>query len=68
MPLVLLCSTDKGDIFFIRDKNLNITYHEIKPKEGSLIIMPIHIFHGAYPQAKGLRQTLNMDFEIEKLC
>ena len=54
--------------FFIRDKNLNITYHEIKPEEGSLIIMPIHIFHGAYPQARGLRQTLNMDFEIEKLC
>ena len=54
--------------FFIRDKNSNITYHEIKPKEGSLIIMPIHIFHGAYPQARGLRQTLNMDFEIEKLC
>ena len=50
--------------FFNGDEKGNIRYHEIKPQEGSLIIMPIHTFHGCYPQAKGLRQTLNMDFEV----
>ena len=41
-----------------------MVYNNIIPKLGDLIIMPIHIFHGAYPQSKGTRQTLNMDFEV----
>jgi len=26
--------------------------------------MPVHILHGSYPQPKGIRQTLNLDFEV----
>ena len=56
-----------GDFYFIlRDENKDIQYHQMQPKIGDLIIMNVDIWHGAYPQAKGLRQTLNMDFEINK--
>jgi hypothetical protein len=50
--------------FFLLDEYLNLLHNEIHPKIGDLIIMPVHITHGVYPQSKGLRQTLNMDFEI----
>jgi hypothetical protein len=54
-----------GDFFYFLLKENNILeYNNIIPKLGDLIIMPIHIFHGAYPQSKGTRQTLNMDFEV----
>ena len=49
--------------FFVRDDNNNIQSDIIKPEIGTLLIMPTHLYHGTYPQAKGLRQTLNMDFE-----
>ena len=52
--------------YFKRDENNNIEYNFIEPKEGSLIIMPVHLWHGTYPQAPGKRQTLNMDFEYRK--
>ena len=52
--------------YFKRDENNNIVYNSIEPEEGSLIIMPVHIWHGTYPQAPGKRQTLNMDFEYIK--
>jgi hypothetical protein len=54
-----------GDFYFLlKDENKDIHYNQIRPKVGDLIIMPVHTWHGAYPQAKGLRQTLNMDFEV----
>jgi len=34
------------------------------PSLGEIMIFPVWIYHGTYPQGKGLRQTLNMDFEI----
>ena len=53
-----------GEFYFFTNNDGQIKYNEIQPQQGSLIIMPIHIWHGCYPQSKGLRQTLNMDFEI----
>jgi len=50
--------------YFLNDGN-KINYHHFLPVEGNLVIMPVHILHGAYPQAKGIRQTLNLDFEIK---
>ena len=54
-----------GDLFFIlRDKDNNLLYESFSPKIGDFFIFPIHVLHGTYPQSEGLRQTLNLDFEI----
>lgn len=39
----------------------------IDPEVGKVIIFPNWIYHGTYPQSKGIRQTFNIDyfFEIE---
>jgi hypothetical protein len=50
--------------FLNRNKGKGIKNLEIYPQIGDLIFMPVHILHGSYPQSKGLRQTLNMDFEV----
>lgn len=56
-----------GELFFItRDKDNNLEYNKFSPKIGDFFIFPIHVLHGTYPQSKGIRQTLNLDFEI--LC
>jgi hypothetical protein len=34
------------------------------PQFGEIIIFPVWVYHGTYPQGRGLRQTLNMDFEV----
>ena len=53
-----------GTFFYVYKKNQEINYGSHEPKIGDLIIFPIWLWHGAYPQSKGLRQTLNLDFEI----
>ena len=53
-----------GNFHFVYLKNNQVCYEEIDAKKGYILIMPVRIWHGAYPQGKGLRQTLNMDFEI----
>jgi hypothetical protein len=35
------------------------------PDSGDMLIFPNWIYHGSEPQTCGLRQTLNLDFEIE---
>jgi len=56
-----------GDFYyFIKDSFNNISCEIISPKKGTLIIMPIDLLHGSYPQSKGKRQTLNLDFEMVK--
>jgi len=50
--------------YFMKDKQNNLLYNHLTPKLGDLYLMPIDMFHGTYPQSKGLRQTLNLDFEI----
>ena len=44
---------------------LDNKYFEIKPEVGTFIVLGINVFHGAYPQGKGLRRTINLDFEID---
>lgn len=53
-----------GNFYCVFNKNNEINYFEHVPKKGNLIIFPVWIFHGTYPQGKGLRHTLNLDFEI----
>jgi len=36
------------------------------PKNGKVLIFPVWLFHGTYPQPEGNRQTLNFTFEILK--
>ena len=43
---------------------LNNKYFEFQPEVGTFIVLGINVFHGAYPQGKGLRRTINLDLEI----
>jgi len=57
-------SNEEGCFYFcFRQKNEIVPYYH-KPKKGDLLIFPIWLWHGSYPQNKGLRQTLNLDFKI----
>jgi hypothetical protein len=60
-------SYDLSGLFYylLRNTKNEIDYYEVNPKPGTLIVMPTYIYHGAYPQSPGLRQTLNLDFEYE---
>ena len=53
----------KGMFFYFFD---NEVYH-LEPTEGQIIIMPTWVLHGTYPQTKGLRQTLSVDFCVDFL-
>ena len=55
-----------GNFYYFLNENDNVSYGLVAPKKGTFIVMPINLLHGSYPQAKGIRQTLNMDFEIVK--
>jgi hypothetical protein len=56
--------SQNGNFYCFLNKENNIEYFSYRPKKGDLIIMPVWILHGVYPQEKGLRQTLNLDFEL----
>lgn len=49
----------QGAIYFFAENNLTVHV----PKAGELLIFPVTMHHGTYPQGKGLRQTLNIDFK-----
>ena len=51
-----------GDFYFVVKENNQIKSYSIEPKVGDFIVMSANVFHGTYPQSKGLRRTLNMDF------
>ena len=53
---------EAGDFYFMLLKETKLKYSSISPKVGDFIVMPSNIFHGTYPQNKGFRRTLNMDF------
>ncbi len=55
---------DFGNFYFLFRHGSEIIKHSHKPRKGDLIIFPVWIWHGAYPQQEGLRQTLNLDFKI----
>ena len=48
-----------------RDNFNEIKYHEIQPEKGMMIVMPTKTLHGTYPQPRGLRHTLNLDFGVK---
>ena len=53
-----------GAFYCFLKKNEQINYLAIQPELGSIFIFPSNVLHGAYPQSKGLRQTLNFDFSF----
>ena len=46
------------------DKYKQVQYFSHKPEVGDIIVFPSWLLHGVYPQDKGLRQSLNIDFKI----
>ena len=56
-------SKDANNFYCVLN-NEYIKYYSYKPKIGDLIIFPIWLWHGSYPQTKGTRQTLNLDFKL----
>jgi hypothetical protein len=52
-----------GTFFAIVDNN--VIHHQ--PQVGDLLIFPVNLLHGTYPQGYGLRQTLSNDFELKYL-
>lgn len=54
-----------GYFYYVVPENNEIVYKYIEPKENKMIIFPVWIWHGTYPQKKGRRTSLNLDFSIE---
>jgi hypothetical protein len=54
---------DKGLFYYFFQNEENLEHKIIEPNKNMVVIMPSWIYHGVYPQGKGLRQTLNLDFE-----
>ena len=51
-------STPNGDFYAI----LNNEVYQFSPRKGDLLVFSSDVCHGTYPQVKGLRHTLNLDF------
>tara|TARA_B100002019_G_C20949770_1_gene441009 strand:- start:42 stop:563 length:522 start_codon:yes stop_codon:yes gene_type:complete len=49
-----------GALYYFMDGKVEHFY----PKKGDFIIFPVGTYHGTYPQERGLRQTLNMDWIV----
>ena len=50
-----------GNFFMFSRRNQLM---EFSPKVGDFLVFPTWIYHGTYPQLKGSRQTLNIDYTI----
>ena len=58
--------SDKHSFYYLHQQNEEIFCERLNPKEGNIFIFPVWLWHGVYPQSeRGLRQTLNLDFEYE---
>jgi hypothetical protein len=56
---------DMGDFYYFLNKRENLLlFNSVYPKTNDFFIFPSWIWHGAYPQIKGVRQTLNIDFDV----
>jgi hypothetical protein len=51
-------STPNGDFYAV----LNNEVYQFSPRKGDMLIFSSDVCHGTYPQVKGLRHTLNLDF------
>lgn len=54
-----------GYFYYVTAKDSEISYQLIKPEIYKMIIFPVWLWHGTYPQKKGTRTSLNMDFSVE---
>lgn len=54
-----------GYFYYVVPENNDIIYGTIKPKVNKMIIFPTWLWHGTYPQKKGKRTSLNLDFSIK---
>lgn len=62
-----------GQIYFVMNGHAYNTislpkmqvFH-IQPQVGMIVIFPSWMLHGVYPQGEGIRQTLNIDFNVQK--
>lgn len=61
LKIPVLKKDREGNFFYI----FNDEVYEFSPVESQIVIMPIWLLHGTYPQPEGLRQTLNIDFAVE---
>lgn len=62
---------EEGYVYFIMSNEIRSpTYSsipkaiELKPELGKMIIFPSHMLHGVYPYPDGIRQSFNLDFNI----
>lgn len=59
-----------GNIFFVMNSLFDNIYNKksktihILPSVGKLLIFPSWLLHGTYPQSKGTRQTLNINYYL----
>jgi hypothetical protein len=54
-----------GYFYYVAAKGSEIDYQVIKPEIYKMIIFPVWMWHGTYPQKKGTRISLNMDFGVK---
>ena len=61
----------ENNLFLLMNADANNTlYHNnpkiinINPSIGKLLIFPVWVIHGTYPQSKGIRQTFNINYRI----
>jgi hypothetical protein len=57
---------EKGNFYCVLKEKDEIEYYSHSPKIGDMLIFPVWLWHGTYPQENGLRQSLNLDFEINE--
>lgn len=56
---------DRGEFYYFLNKQDNrLLFNSIYPKTNDFFIFPCWVWHGTYPQVKGIRQTLNIDFNV----
>jgi hypothetical protein len=54
-----------GYFYYVVPDNNDIIYGAIKPEVNKMMVFPTWLWHGTYPQKKGRRTSLNLDFSIE---
>ena len=55
---------ENGNFYCVFRNKGKIEYFTYSPRPGDMIIFPVWLLHGVYPQDKGVRQSLNIDFLI----
>jgi hypothetical protein len=63
--------TPENNLFLLMNTNITNQYYysnpqiiTINPVVGKLLIFPVWVIHGTYPQSKGIRQTFNINYKV----